>query len=40
MSDYCLFVDSPVTYYRVDKIAARDHTPQDHKIIPTDFMSA
>jgi len=40
VSDYCLFVDSRITYYKADKIAARDHTPQDHIIISADFLSA
>ena len=40
MSDYRLFIDSPVTYCKVDKMSARDDTPQDHKMIPADFLSA
>jgi hypothetical protein len=40
VSDYRLFIDGPVTYYKVDKISARDDTLQDHKIIPADFLSA
>ena len=35
-----LLVCRQSSYYKVDKIDARDHTPQDHQKIPAGFLSA